>query len=53
MPVASNVGIAFGSAIGGIVYEQAGLLDVTWAGGLVAVAASLLTFSSYYLDQKK
>ncbi|MFC0189889.1 MFS transporter [Fictibacillus aquaticus] len=53
MPVASNVGIAFGSALGGIVYEQAGLLDVTWAGGLVAVAASLLTFSSYYLDQKK
>ncbi|MFC7372929.1 MFS transporter [Fictibacillus iocasae] len=52
MPVASNVGIAFGSALGGIVYEQAGLLDVTWAGAAVALAASVLTFVSYHMDQR-
>lgn len=52
MPVASNVGIAFGSALGGIVYHQGSLMNVTWVGGLVAVAASILTFVSYHLDQK-
>ena len=44
MPVASNVGIAFGSALGGIVYHQGNLMNVTWVGGIVAVGASLLTF---------
>lgn len=53
MPVASNVGIAFGSALGGIVYHQGELMNVTWVGGIVAVAASLLTFLSYRLDQKQ
>ena len=53
MPVASNVGIAFGSALGGIVYHQGNLMNVTWVGGIVAVCASLLTFYSYYLDQKQ
>ncbi|MCD7035342.1 MFS transporter [Metabacillus sp. GX 13764] len=53
MPVASNVGIAFGSAVGGIVYHQGDLMNVTWVGGLVAVAASLLTFVSYRMDQKE
>ncbi|WP_064092063.1 MFS transporter [Rossellomorea aquimaris] len=53
MPVASNVGIAFGSAIGGFVYGQAGLMNVTWAGGVLAVCASLLTFISHFLDQKQ
>ncbi|MGE7922635.1 MFS transporter [Viridibacillus arvi] len=53
MPVASNVGIAFGSALGGIVYHQGNLLNVTWVGGIVAVSASLLTFYSYRLDQKQ
>ncbi|MCA1318435.1 MFS transporter [Sutcliffiella sp. NPDC057660] len=52
MPVASNVGIAFGSALGGIVYHQGGLIHVTWVGGIVAVCASLLTFLSYRLDKK-
>jgi predicted MFS family arabinose efflux permease len=52
MPVASNVGIAFGSALGGIVYHHGNLLNVTWVGGLVAIFASLLTFLSYRLDQK-
>ncbi|MGE7837101.1 MFS transporter [Viridibacillus arvi] len=53
MPVASNVGIAFGSALGGIVYHQGNLMNVTWVGGIVAVSASLLTFFSYHLDQKQ
>lgn len=53
MPVASNVGIAFGSALGGIVYHQGNLMNVTWVGGIVAVCASLLTFFSHHLDQKK
>lgn len=53
MPVASNVGIAFGSALGGIVYHQGHLMNVTWVGGVVAVCASLLTFISHRLDQKQ
>jgi predicted MFS family arabinose efflux permease len=52
MPVASNVGIAFGSALGGVVYHQGSLMNVTWVGGIVAVCASLLTFLSYRLDKK-
>jgi predicted MFS family arabinose efflux permease len=53
MPVASNVGIAFGSALGGIVYHQVNLMNVTWVGGIVAVCASLLTFICHLLDQKQ
>ncbi|SDN15427.1 Predicted arabinose efflux permease, MFS family [Psychrobacillus sp. OK028] len=53
MPVASNVGIAFGSALGGIVYHQGNLMNITWVGGIVAVCASLLTFFSHRLDQKQ
>ena len=53
MPVASNVGIAFGSALGGIVYHQGNLMNVTWVGGIVAVCASLLTFFCHLLDQKQ
>lgn len=53
MPVASNVGIAFGSALGGIVYHQGNLMNVTWVGGIVAVCASLLTFFSHRLDKKQ
>lgn len=53
MPVASNVGIAFGSALGGFVYHQGNLSNVTWVGGIVALMASLLTYQSYRLDQKQ
>lgn len=53
MPVASNVGIAFGSALGGIVYHQGDLMSVALVGGLVAISASLLTFLSHRLDQKQ
>ena len=53
MPVASNIGIALGSAFGGIVYHQGNLMSVTLVGGLIAIFASLLTFLSYSLDQKQ
>lgn len=53
MPVASNVGIAFGSALGGLVYHQGNLLNVTWVGGLVAICACVLTIISYRLDKKQ
>ncbi|UXH42982.1 MFS transporter [Rossellomorea vietnamensis] len=53
MPVASNVGIAMGSALGGLVYHQGPLMNVTLVGGVVAICASLLTFLSYRLDQKQ
>ena len=53
MPVASNIGIALGSAAGGMVYHQGNLMSVTWVGGLIAILASLLTFLSHHLDQKQ
>lgn len=53
MPVASNVGIALGSAVGGMVYHQGNLMSVTLVGGLIAILASLLTFLSHHLDQKQ
>lgn len=53
MPVASNVGIAFGSALGGIVYHQGPLMNVTLVGGLIAIFASLLTFLSHRLDRQQ
>jgi predicted MFS family arabinose efflux permease len=53
MPVASNVGIALGSALGGIVYHQGPLMNVALVGGVVAIFASLLTFLSHRLDQQQ
>ncbi len=52
MPVASNVGIAFGSALGGFVVANGPLMNVAWVGGLVAFAAAALTAISYRLDRK-
>ncbi|WP_289138740.1 MFS transporter [uncultured Brevibacillus sp.] len=51
-PVSVNVGIALGSALGGFVTTKMELIDVSWIGGSVAVAASLLAMISYRLDQK-
>ncbi|WP_244563070.1 hypothetical protein [Paenibacillus uliginis] len=47
-----NVGIAIGSALGGFVTTNMELIDVSWFGGIIAIAASLLTFISYNLDRK-
>ncbi|WP_010174738.1 MFS transporter [Bacillus coahuilensis] len=52
MPVASNVGIALGSALGGLVYHAGNLSFVPWVGGVLAIVASALTFISFYFDQK-
>lgn len=51
-PVSVNVGIAIGSALGGFVTTNMELIDVSWVGGIVAIAASLLTYISYRLDHK-
>lgn len=50
-PVSINVGIAIGSALGGFVSTNMELIDVSWFGGLLAIAASLLTFISYRLNR--
>lgn len=52
MPVASNVGIGMGSALGGLVYANAPIMLLALVGGGVALVASLLTFVSYRLDQQ-
>lgn len=51
-PVSVNVGIALGSALGGFVTTNMKLIDVSWVGGIVAIAASMLTFISYRLDRR-
>ncbi|MDC0759485.1 MFS transporter [Brevibacillus sp. AG] len=51
-PVSVNVGIALGSALGGFITTNRELIDVSWVGAIVAIAASLLTFISYSLDRK-
>ncbi|WP_235857349.1 hypothetical protein [Paenibacillus albiflavus] len=50
--VSVNIGIAFGSALGGFVTTNKEIIDVAWFGGIVAITASLLTFISYSLDRK-
>jgi predicted MFS family arabinose efflux permease len=51
-PVSVNVGIALGSALGGFVTTNMELIDVSWFGGILAIAASLLTFISCGLERK-
>ncbi|MGX4585786.1 MFS transporter [Paenibacillus chitinolyticus] len=51
-PVSVNVGIALGSALGGFVTTQKELIDVSWIGGSVAIAASILACISFRLDRK-
>ncbi len=50
-PVSINVGIALGSALGGVVTTHKELIDVSWFGALLAIAASLLAYISYSLDR--
>ncbi|MGM1047330.1 MAG: hypothetical protein ACQEXX_14420 [Bacillota bacterium] len=42
-PVSVNVVIALGSVLGGFVTTNMELIDVSWFGGIIAIAASLLT----------
>lgn len=50
-PVAVNVGIALGSALGGIVIASGKLEQLSWVGGIAAFIASGLAFISYRLDK--
>ncbi|WP_214853691.1 MFS transporter [Exiguobacterium sp. s166] len=52
MPVASNVGIAFGSALGGLVYANGPMMNIALVGGVVALLAAALTAVSHRLDQR-
>lgn len=49
-PVSVNVGIALGSTLGGFVTTSSRMIDVSWSGGLVAIAAAVLAGISYRLD---
>ncbi|YCO00941.1 MFS transporter [Vibrio sp. VNB-15] len=49
---AFNVGIALGSWGGGLIVEQAGLMDTPWVGGVVVISALLLTRLSGALDKR-
>jgi predicted MFS family arabinose efflux permease len=40
---AFNVGIAFGSYLGGVITDSAGLIHTTWIGSLMVFAAVILT----------
>ncbi|MCY9662326.1 MFS transporter [Paenibacillus chondroitinus] len=51
-PVSINFGIAIGSAMGGIVVTNVGLIHVSWVGGIFALAASFVTIISYRLNQR-
>ncbi|MGI2296353.1 MFS transporter [Paenibacillus sp. GXUN7292] len=51
-PVSINVGIALGSSLGGFAAANMRLIDVSWIGGFIAVAASLMTFISYLLGRR-
>ncbi|MGG4093291.1 MFS transporter [Paenibacillus lautus] len=52
-PVSINVGIALGSGLGGLVTTNIGLIDVSWVGAIIAIAASMLTFISFGLNRKR
>lgn len=50
LPVAANIGIAGGAALGGAAAENAGLIHLPWIGGLMAMIACGITVISYRLD---
>lgn len=49
---AFNVGIALGSWGGGLIVEQAGLMDTPWIGAVIVLAALVLTRLSGALDKR-
>ncbi|WP_462173314.1 MFS transporter [Pseudoalteromonas xiamenensis] len=49
---AFNVGIAFGSVIGGFIVEDMALTDTAWIGALIVVFATILTKLSGFLDSR-
>lgn len=50
---AFNAGIAIGSYLGGIVTDSIGLIHTAWTGGLMVVAAIILTWWSLQLEKKE
>ena len=49
---AFNGGIALGSYIGGLVTNSLGLIHTAWVGGLMVVAAVILTAWSMTLEKE-
>ncbi|WCP69628.1 MFS transporter [Vibrio tubiashii] len=49
---AFNVGIALGSWGGGVIVEQAGLMNTPWVGAMIVLAALVLTRVSGALDKR-
>ncbi|MGB0834370.1 MAG: MFS transporter [Psychrobium sp.] len=49
---AFNIGIAFGSIVGGIIVEEMALMDTPWIGALIVGFAIVLTRVSGFLDNR-
>lgn len=49
---AFNIGIAFGSIVGGIIVEEMTLMDTPWIGALIVGFAIVLTRVSGFLDNR-
>ncbi|MEV5024579.1 MFS transporter [Paenibacillus sp. LPE1-1-1.1] len=49
---AFNAGIAIGAYLGGVVTDSMGLIHTSWFGGIMVIAAVILTGSSMKLEQK-
>lgn len=49
---AFNVGIAFGSVVGGVIVEDMALTDTAWIGAAIVLLAFALTRFSGYLDKQ-
>ncbi len=52
-PVASNLGIAGGSAIGGVVVQHGGLTSLPVAAAILAISACVIACICYKLDQSQ
>ncbi|MNI78918.1 putative arabinose transporter [compost metagenome] len=49
---AFNIGIAFGSYMGGVITDSVGLIHTTWIGALMVLAAVFLSGWSRNLEKK-
>lgn len=49
---AFNIGIAFGSYLGGVITDSIGLIHTTWIGSLMVLAAVFLTGWIRLLERK-
>lgn len=50
---AFNIGIAFGSYLGGVITDSVGLIHTTWIGSLMVLAAVLLTGWNLFLEKNE